>query len=647
MTDSPDIVIDDLRGGLNDTDSLVSLLPGQCQIVDNVEFHCASRSDYSPLGTRRAGTSAITTPITAGNDVVLLHRHLPSSDQTAAELWTIDIDGSLTATVRYKDTAWNVATPVDTIVATSDRGYHIRALSLHGKLFLAFKSAQDRLHVRDAGSTSIRRVGLAEPAAPSVANSAPAGTYSGTRYFRVRYTVQSGGVTLRRSEPSDVTTFNPSGAKDGAVITKPASISESETHWEVEASLDNILFYRIATVVVGTTTYTDTTAFSTGYAVSGSLSEDVGDYTPLHSAKFIVADDDRVIVGGSWDNDAMSSRVAWTPVLNDPGVGNDERSPVDTNNFVDLDTREGGELTDLSRTVNGYIFAFKYDQIHQLTRTGLRTRAYTAHTLTKNRGAIEGSVVEGLDHNGAPCLYFLDPRFGPCRIGEGGVQSCGRDIRNTWNSVNKGAVVVSRSLFYQDSSQVHWWIATGASTTPDLLIVLHTAETRQMPNGIRRGWSKFNGNRAAAISCCMFSDNIEAGTARSLTLKPLIGKIDGTIHMCDTGTTDSGTAYNARIRSGPVKISPLQQFGLVAATTVAKAASGVTVVTKAIRDFGIETKTYDVLLTPAASEDPVVVQQDNFNISECYAVQIEFSDQASPSGSWNIQMFMAETRSEE
>lgn len=646
MAKSKDIIITSLIGGLNDTDPITSLPQDVVVIAENIEYHCSSREDHSTIATRRAGTSAVTTPITAASEVVLLHRHLPTTDETEAELWAVSVITG-TPTIRYKDTAWNTVTIGDTLNVADNARYNMRMQTLHGKLFLAADTDQDRLHVRDAGGSTFRRTGLAEPAAPSVADSG-SGSYSGTRYFRVRYKLVSGTLTLR-SEPSDATTFSPSGSGSGATITKPASISEDETHWEVEASLDNANFYRIATVVVGTTTYTDTTAFSSGYAnvTDAVLSEDIGDYDLLHSAKFLAADDDRLLIAGSWEDEALSSRFAWTPVLNDPGDGNDERSPIDTDNFIDLDTYEGGEITDMSKTVNGYIFVFKWSHIYQLTRTGQRTRAYTAHALSKSKGAIPGSVVEGLDQNGRPALYFIDPKVGPSRIGEGGVQSCGLDIHRTWETVNKGASVIVRSAYYPESAQVHWWVATDASTTPDTLLVLHTDLSRQSQDGVRRGWVKFTGDRAAALSTCLFADNIEDDAARSLTLKPFIGKDDGTIHICDDGDDDSGTSYAARIRTSPVLISLLQKIGVMDAVLIAKAANSVTLVAKVIRDFGEETKTFDVDLSPVGSEDPVIKFIDNFNMAEATAIQIEFADDSPATGDWNIYMFAASQRTEE
>ncbi len=641
-----DIFITSLVGGYNDTDPITSLAPDQCAIAENVEFQSASRIDHSTVGMRRAGTEAITTPITPTNLIMFLYRHLPTTTLSDAELWVGDVtSGGATITVRYKDTTWHTVTLSDAFAAAANRDhYDWRFVTLHGKLFMAYNSGQDRLHVRDVGSTTVRRVGLAEPAAPSVGNTG-AGAFSGTRYYRVRYTVQSAGTTLRRSEPSDVTTFAPSGAGSAARITKPATISENETHWEVEASLDNANFYRIATVVVGTTTYDDSVSFSVGYAATAGtvLSEDVGDYEPLKSARFLVADDDRLVTGGSYENSALSSRVAWTPVLNDPGVGNDERAPVDTDNFIDLDTFEGGGITDMGRTVNGYIYVFKWDHIYQLTRTGQRTRAYTSHCLTKTRGAVTGSVCEGVDQNGRPCLYFVDPVVGPCRIGDGGIQTCGMDIQRSWEEINPEADVVARSLFYAEASQLHLWLASGEANSPNICYVLHVNKSKQAADGIRRGWVKFSGTRAQAIATCMFSDNIEDNVARSTTFRPFIGLPSGEVHLCDTGTTDNGTAYTARIRTGPVAMNLLSEIGVMDAAVVAKAADGVIVNINVIRNFGEETKPYSVDLTPDGSEDPVIKYIDNFNISEANVIQIEFTENT---GIWNIYMFAASNRKE-
>jgi hypothetical protein len=638
---------------LNNTDPPSALTDDQCTVAENVEFN------LSTLGERRKGCAGISLPVAITGDpniqaITFVHRHLPTTNETDAQLWVL---GQHLTTqnyvLAYKDTTWHTVTPIDDIDVTSGRGYQLSAVSLHGKLFLAYRSVGgvNRLHVWDG--TTLRRTGLAQPVAPAVATTG-VGTYTGTRYFRVRYVVMSGSTVLRRSEPSDATTFVPGGLGLSARITKPATISESETHWEVEASVDNANFYRITRVVVGTTTYDDSTAYTPGYAtLSGAvLSEDIGDYSLIHSGKFLSADQDRLVVGGSWENDALASSESWTPVYNDPGSGNDERIPTDTDNQLNLDGFEGGPLTFGSNPVSGYIWAFKRSHTYRLGRTGQRTRAYEATNLSKSLGALAGSVVEGVDQYGMACLYFLDPETGPCRTGGARIiQAAGRDILNTWRSINTDATIVCRALYYPESRQVHWWVASSAGSFPNFKIILQTNETREMPDGVRKGWTTATGIITQAYTACLFSDNVDAGVARSLVLKPFIGvsATNGYVLQCDTGITDNGTAFAARVKSKPfIMRGLLNKFGSMAIAILAKASASASVIVKLTRDFGLETKELETTLAAtAAGEDQVIKQLRNLTFAQMYALQLEFKDPAVPAGTWEVNRLDMKPRLEE
>lgn len=663
-----DLVIDSLRGGLNETDAPTALAQDACVTAENVEFH------KSMLGEKRLGTANVTLTGSAIDlnsllkSVSWMYRHLPSADESAAELWYLAIpsDGSQAFGLARKTTVWSAITPFDNIdvtrTATSDtpigRAFRLHAASIHGKMFLAYRStnATDRLHVWDG--TTLRRAGLVAPtAAPSVADTGAAATFKGKRYYRVRFTVQSAGVTTLRSEPSAVTTFTPSGAGTSARITKPAasSPSEGETHWEVEASINNADFYRITTVVVGTTTYDDSiSAYTVGYAANGTLSEDIGDYTLPWSAKFVVTDEDRLLVLGAWENAAYGSRVAWTTVTNEPGVGNDERIPIDTDQNIDLDGNEGGEITAASRSINGVIYVFKIGRIYTLTRTQIRQRAYDINCITKARGAIPGSLVEGVDENGSPALFFLDINVGPCRVDQNGViHNCGYDIfKTTWRSVNLSAKdAIAHGVHYAGSRQTHWWLATGSSETPTKKIVLQVNHQRPGENGLRRGWATWSSGRSVtAYSSCMFADNVNDGVARSKRLVPFVGLVEtggdrNLIQRCDTGTTDSGSSYAATVKTRPFIFGNLLgRFGTLAGVLLAKAATGVTVSLRVIRDFGIEVSSArDCDLTAtSANEDQVIRPLDNFAQVEMRSVQLEFGDLNSNGGAWEVNMIAAQ-----
>lgn len=643
MAKSTDLIINDLSGGLNDTDPATSIAQNQCTVVENIEFWQA------PCGARRLGSSAITLPASLSGKaaITFLHRHLPTTDISAAQLWALGVTVATSIQLSYKDTAWHDVSFFDAPTNTGVYPYQFNALSLHGKLFLMYKSGQDRGHVWDG--TTLRRIGLAQPAAPTGADTAGAGTFASTRYYRVRYTVQVAGATTLRSEPSLALTFSPLGTKTGVVVTKPATIGESETHWELEASLDNVNFYRIATTVVATTTVTDTTSASLGYATGTNvLSEDIGDYTVVPSGRYMIADKDRLVIGGSFESDAQASVVRWTPVLNDPGVGNDERIPIDTNNALNLDGYEGGGITGLA-SLGGVIIVFKYGHIYRLVSTGQRDQAYEPNVISKSRGAIPGSIVEGVDQYGSPCLYFLDPKVGPCRIGAGGSVWAGGDILTTWRTVNLNATTVqARAVFYPDKQQVHWWVPTSTANVPDLRLVLQTNNTRLGDEGVQFGWARHSGGTVAGLAACLFATNIEAGVARSLSLKPFVA-IGNTVHMMDTGNTDNGTVYAAQLVSRPILVSgtPIQQFGLRTASIIGDADASAQVTISLIRDFGLETNSVSTFLTPDGTENPVIKDLDDLVMSGSRAIQIKISDGLLNASDWTVHHVSVRPRTEQ
>jgi hypothetical protein len=358
-----------------------------------------------------------------------------------------------------------------------------------------------------------------------------------------------------------------------------------------------------------------------------------------HSPKFLAVDEDRLLLGGSWEQSALSSRVSWTVVYGDTtGLGNDERIPIATTNFVDLDTYEGGELTGLSPVINGYVYAFKRSHIYQLIRTGNRAKAYVPVCLSKTVGALPHSLHSGIDQQGRACLYFVDQSLGPCRLGEGGLQTCSRDVLTTWRTLNPDATVTIRALFYPLKRQLHWWFAHSTAVVPDLRMVLQTDLTRQTEHdGIRRGWAKHDGVIATARAACLFAENVETGAARSYTLRPFIGLSSGAICRCDTGTDDTGTAYAARVVSAPIaSANVLNYFGVLAGAVVATAATAVTLVVQAIRDFGLATESGTITLTAAGSEADVVKVLDDLSVAEVRVLQIGFADSATPTGTWNV-----------
>lgn len=649
-----------LRGGLDDTSPVMALEDDACTTAENVEFV------KSTLGERRKGCEAITLPASFSSinldAVTWMYRHLPVNDEGQAQIWALAQSLTVATNVlsRRNAAGWLDITPDDAIDVTGGQGHRMSAQTVHGKLFIAYKSAQDRLHVYDG--TNLRRAGLIQGNPPTATNTG-VGAIAGTRYYRARYLIMSGTTIIAKSEPSTVLTFTPSGTGSAIRITKPATISEHETHWEVEASVDNIDFYTITASrqIVATTTYDDSVVFATGYRPSGPVADDIGDYTLIPSGKFLTVDEDRLLILGSYENAAEASRVRWTPVYADPGDGNDERLALSTDPFLDLDGYEGGEITGASRAVSGYIFVFKRSHIYRLVRSNSRSKSYEAVPLTKARGALPGSLVEAINQTGQPSIYFLDPSVGPTRLSASGLQWCGRDIQTLWKRVNVNATVPCHGVYYNNSRQLHYWLALDGAEYPNYKIVLHVNEMRDTDEGGRRGWVTVSKNSRIATAHCsvMFSTNVDSTDDRNFTLVPFIGKeswvVSGTtirnyIQQCDTGGTDALTTgdtqaeYRGVVTSKPFALAGiLNQHTVLAGALLVQAsdvADGLLFV-KAIRDFGLETKIVETPFYTATDETHLITKLDDLGFSELYALQIsigDLDDTVTPPESWYVDM---------
>ena len=631
-----DIQILSLRGGQFDTDPSANLADDQCVLAENIEFF------YSLLGERRAGCapifitgSGLETQMTS----VHISQWFPANRVTAPDLFAITaVVGTSTIMAYLSSGAWTAVTSEDTIVPNAPDVYNIVSQPLNGKLFWAFPSMyqpnvnvaavpEDRLHVwTNLSGTGyvLRRTGIAQPPPPTVLDEG-IGAYSGIRYFRIRYIQENlTGQILNRSEPSTEVAFTPSGSGAGAAITQPiAFIGEVFTHWEIEASSDDANFYRIATEPVGTVTYDDTTDLSTSdYANLGPVSEIIGTYLTQGSARYLSVDGDRLLTAGHFTDPTRQSQITWSPVFNDPGVGNDERLPLQVNNTVNLDNYDGGPITGITSGVNGVWWAFKWSAIYQMTRTGDITRAYDVLTLTKSRGAINGSLVAGMDEYGAACEYFLDPVQGPSRIGPQGLQLL-PGLRKTWGRVNLNAQsVVARGAFYPYKQQIHWWLAVDGSDTPMLKIVFQISE------GPGRGWSTATGLVAQATAVGVYTEWVGINEVFSLTTRPVLGlTAPNFLQRSDTDTSDAGVPFRATLRTRPYILAGLlNKWGTMTASILATSNTLATLVVKFIKNYGVEESRITTNLAPVATEEYVIRSFDSLAMSNATVVQVEFTD---------------------
>jgi hypothetical protein len=231
-----------------------------------------------------------------------------------------------------------VLTPKDAIATLPAM---LSSAIVNGKLYLAYDGTTNRLKVFDPGlsTTTTRYAGMGTPAAATVANGGGAGAYPAVlRYYRIAYIEVRGGVTVRRSQLGPLVSFTPGGANANATVTKPASISEGETHWEVYGSADDALYYALAAnvddalsaaILVATTTYADTTLVG-NYANFGAAPQE-GANTPFPSVKSLGTDGSRLYGFGVWETTAgdsmtpKSGRFYFGPVLDSSSVHDDER----------------------------------------------------------------------------------------------------------------------------------------------------------------------------------------------------------------------------------------------------------------------------------------------------------------------------------
>lgn len=652
------LTIADVRGGINNSDSPTLIADNEVVDARNADFRSGA------LGAKRRGT----TPIDLNGSVfttqvVAVMRHTPTNDVGDDELWGIDADGNLDR--RVGGTWQGGVTRVNSVVTIRPNNFDANGVSLHGKLFLAAQSDVDRLLVWDGAV--LRWAGLAAPPPPTAADDG-AGSYAGTRYFRIRYIERVGGVTLRRSEPSTTLVFVPSGTGSGAEITKPSGTEnpatatyEGQTHWEIEASIDNILFYQIATVAIGTATYVDTTALAVGYSLN-PLSEQIGEYVPPTAPRHVAVDEDRLVMAGSWFTPGHDATVWWTPVSADDGVGNDERVPITTAQSITFDGLDGGAVTGLVSGVAGNVYVFKLTRIYKMVRTGQLASAYDPVSESFSRGSVLRGACAGSDLQGVPCAYFLDPAVGLCRIGRMGVEVLGRPIRSTWRGRNPFVAVGPRILYYPELEQV-WF--TSPIDDPQ---AVQTAESTniQTANGsfifAQQSRPGLLVEFEARYGGIMFHDGL-LGDTTSMTLfptedgvKPVIGTtvvtatggIQTSLHVADSGTDDSGTPFRAYVRTKPYVLGDLwTRFGIMAAAVLARAAAGTSLLLRLIRNFEAETTQTLVDLSPAGSEPHVVKPVDDSHLSSLNVLQVEYGDEAASAQAWDVDRLVFKVRGED
>ena len=557
----------------------------------NVDFY------RTRFAHKRNGMASVLSSFSSGGPftgtISSVFRHLPSPDQTLAELWAVD-DAATNVVGRMAGGTTFVAPTLKD--APTGNGYQWTGTSINGLLMLGYKSGTARMHCWDG--VTVRRTGLAATGAPTAADGGGGGGYAAVlRYYRQRSTVQSSGITVRRSEPSASVTFTPSGANLNATVTQATVINEGETHWEVEASTDNATFYRIATVAIGTATYADSAATSTYN--TNPLSALTGVYTLQKPYKFVKADQNRLLGFGSWTATDKQSRLEISAVIGSSDIGDAER--VDNsavNSYIDFDENDSGVPIGLAGPILGTFFVFKDRQTWQLTPTGVTTAPYQQLAISKSIGALNHDAIAlGEDAAGNPALYWMSHR-GPYRWSVNGLEYIGRNVEDltlTGTVLNLAASAsVARTIYYGDKRQVWFWWATGSS---------NDCNQCGFYDLITGGWSRVNPLDALANVRCavMFANTL--GASMSYDLKPYVGQAQAVNRLwkADTGNTDNGTNFAGYTITKAYEPGGAGFYGSVGEPMLlAQAASGVSITDQCIGDFGAQSNSGSADISPTS-----------------------------------------------
>ncbi len=633
--------ITDQRGGRNGRDWPFKLNTNELTEAINVDFA------GSMVGRKRRGMSnpGWSGPMVSDGDIIVrMFRHVPGTDETAAELWAMGVTvpniyrvagGTVSTKPTLKDNPTNIPGVMSSITAAS----------LNGKLFLTYLSAQARLHVWDG--TTVRRVGLAAPGVPAVTNTG-SGSYPAVgRYYRTRVVIQAAGVTIYRSEPSPTPGIAiPSGSGAAARVTLGTLPGEGETHWEVEASTDGAFYFLIATVAIGTTTYDDSALVAT--YVNNPVSAVLNTYKLPVSARFIASDQSRLLLWGDYTTANPQNRVYYTPVLGASDVSDDERVPL--NNYYSLDEKDSGTPTAICGPVNGSFLVFKYRQTWKLTPTGDATNPYSVYAVSKTVGCILHSTATiGEDEAGNAAVYWMSTR-GPYRYGINGLQYLGKHVEDR---ILPGGAISSlytavldtnpwaSTIWYGDLRQI-WFsflTTTAPNAVPDTTIVYHLGSTAT-PTSVAEpsGWSVYTGFPISGYHSVMFSSTV--GVAMSRDLKPYIAA--NLPYKADTGTTDLNTSAVATPYQAYITTRALNPYWpgytmTVQSVALAAVASAATVTASVLNGFGLETRTESVSLAAGGSETRILRRVGgNCQTANAPWVQILIGDTAPVDNSWTL-----------
>jgi hypothetical protein len=179
---------------------------------------------------------------------------------------------------------------------------------------------------------------------------------------------------------------------------------------------------------------------------------------------------------------------------------------------------------------------------------------------------------------------------------------------------------------------------------PDKMLVFDVTEGRLMDSdGVRGGWTVWDGDFANARAGVMFASTLGATMGRELV--PYVGKANTTslLRYNQAATSDNSVAFRGYLRSKAYEGADVMKTKQVQrAYVLAEASSGVTLTLGLIRNFGDETtRTDTALLTGVGSETRLLKRFESPDLADAYVVQFEIGDATATASAMTLERFGA------
>lgn len=567
-------------------------------------------------------------------EIQWLARHV--TNDGVEEMWAAANNSGTVACARKVAGVWSAVTLTDTPAFGSLTQMH--SVSFNGKLFLAYDSAVNRLHVWDG--TSVRRVGLIVSGVGSAANQG-AGAYAATaRQYRFSQRLKVGADIISESELSAAISFTPSGAGASVRLTQP-TVVDSATHWVVYGLVSSAgdvydLYEELAETIYGST-FDDSVA-PASYA--GDAPPVLNSNIPPPSAKYLATDSTRLIMAGAWESTSTAgqttpatNRVWFSRPLAATDVGDDESVP----DGLWLNIGDAGPVTGLG-SIYTDVYAFKFGSTHKLVPTQDPDGPFSRVLISDNFGAVgQRCIANGETEDGFSAIFFADDHA-VYRLAYGAVvpfsEQVGRDMRAQPITVDASWIAYDpyrRVLLVQMSN-----FATGIVGSYSAFLT----------DAVKKKWSGFSiagqtsgwtlGASSLGIS------TILAGGNATIRATVVATNTDGTLRLYGGGQTnasasllqswgkrnalDGATAFTAKVRArrtfGPGRRATVSAPTLYYRNPQDTAAGTMSCTVSFVRNYNEETRSQTFTMETTQDDNGISLKEIKLESLACADVSV-------------------------